>query len=264
MSSDPHFMRNKPELPRSSRKKKSVRVMFAFLGILVLVIAAATYFTWVHFTSPQQFVISRLVVNGVTFADLEQIRTEVGESAKTNMLFLDLQEICKAVEQVPWVKKASARKVLPDTLHLEITEARPLAFAILEKDLYLVDAEGELIDYLRTEHPFADMPVINGLSGLEEKGIYARLAAGAKLLKEIKSFKPSWFARISQINLSRPEAVELFLEDGLAPLMITEKSAISQLQKYFLIEPTLVQRYDAIDYIDARFNRRLFVKATGK
>lgn len=172
MSSDPRFMRNRPELPRSSRKKKNTRLMLAFLGILVVAIIAASYFTWVHFTSPEQFVVSQLIVNGVTFADLDQIRSQVGETAKTNMLFLDLQVVCRAVEQVPWVKKATARKVLPETLHLEIVEARPLAFTILEKDLYLVDAEGELIDYLRTEHPFSDMPIINGISGLEEKEVY--------------------------------------------------------------------------------------------
>ena len=264
MSSDPKFLRNRPELPRSARKKKNARVMLAFLGILIAIVAAASWFTWVHFTSPDQFVVTKLVVNGVTFADLEQIRVEVGENAKTNMLFLNLQDVCREVEQVPWVKSATARKVLPDTLHLEIVEARPLAFAILEKDLYLVDAEGELIDYLRTEHPFADMPVINGLSGLEEKGIYARLESGARLLKSIKSYKPSWFNRISQVNLSKADAVEVFLRDGRAPLIITEKSALSQLQKYFLIEAKLNERYDAIDYIDARFKRRVFVKATGK
>ena len=49
------------------------------------------------------------------------------------------------VQALPWVRHASVRRVLPDTVVVEIVERRPLALWQHEKKFALIDEEGAVI-----------------------------------------------------------------------------------------------------------------------
>ena len=48
----------------------------------------------------------------------------------------------KRVQTLPWVRHATVRRVLPDTVVVEIIERRPLAIWQHEKKFALIDEEG--------------------------------------------------------------------------------------------------------------------------
>ena len=68
------------------------------------------------------------------------LRTVVGERVGGNFFALDLQEIRAAFEAVPWVRRATVRRVWPDSLHVTLEEHR--AFAIWNHD-GLLNTHGE-------------------------------------------------------------------------------------------------------------------------
>ena len=79
------------------------------------------------------------------------------------------------IQTLPWVRHASVRRVLPDTVVVEIVERRPLALWQHEKKFALIDEEGQVI--LRNDvGAFSQLMVVVGECCV--RGIGARANAG--------------------------------------------------------------------------------------
>lgn len=77
------------------------------------------------------------------------------------ILSVNLEAARARVLALPWVRRASLRRVLPSTLVLEIIERRPLALWQHEKRFALIDDEGTVIKSTGLER-FADLIVVVG------------------------------------------------------------------------------------------------------
>lgn len=254
-------MRSRNGVSRSkAKKKRGLRIIILFGTLLVVSAVAASIYAYRYLTASDQFVVHQLVINGTEFADHEHIRTAVGEVTQGNMLMVDLADVCRVVETVPWVDEAAARKVLPDSLHIDITESVPRAYALLGGELFLVDVDGTVIDALRPEHPFIGLPILHGLDDPEQEAVSKRLVLGSRLLSTIYDSRPEWFEMISDIDLADVRGIQIRLQTAKAPIIVDDNDIISQLSKYFMIEASLQERYDRADYFDVRYKKRVVVK----
>ena len=71
------------------------------------------------------------------------------------ILAIDLEAARARIQALPWVRQASVRRVLPDTIVVEIVERRPLALWQYDKKFALIDEEGQVIlrdDVARFSH----------------------------------------------------------------------------------------------------------------
>jgi len=59
---------------------------------------------------------------------------------------ISLGERRKALESLPWVEQAGVQRVLPNRIHVEITERTPVAFLRTANELSLVDAYGMILE----------------------------------------------------------------------------------------------------------------------
>lgn len=77
------------------------------------------------------------------------------------ILAVDLEAARNRLQALPWVREASVRRVLPDTIVVEIVERRPLALWQYQKKFALIDEEGQVI--LRDDvGPFNKLMVVVG------------------------------------------------------------------------------------------------------
>ena len=265
MKQDPRFMRSRSGVVRSGRKRKRGFRIIAAVGILLLFAGIGmSVLAYQFFTSPDRFVARTLVVEGAVFADPEAIRLRVREILGGNMLMVDLADLCDIVEELPWVETVAARKVLPDTLVLDVTESVPRAYAIVDGQINLVDSSGEVVDLLRPEHPYVGLPAITGLENQSEAAVAERILFGTIILEDIRVNRPDWHGRISEVDVSDPAAATVLLRDVAAPVVIGRGDPIVRLGKFFLIEAVLKERYDTVEHYDTRFDRRLIVKPVGQ
>lgn len=126
-------------------------------------------------------------------------RTKSGDiSAKSaniyghNILLVDIAMLRADLESLPWVRSAAIRRLLPDTLLLEIVEREPFA---LWRDgpgsVELIDRSGEVIEVADLE-PFSRLPVVSGngartraadlFAALMEEADLARRVSGVELV----------------------------------------------------------------------------------
>ena len=77
--------------------------------------------------------LESIEVHGCQRMDREQIVEAASVPPKTPIFKLDLREIARRVEALPWVRSCQVRRVLPDTLCLRVIERQPVALIRLEK-----------------------------------------------------------------------------------------------------------------------------------
>jgi cell division septal protein FtsQ len=265
MSLDPRFLRPGYGVERSGlHKRRRFRIVFAAAVMLVAAAVVLSVMAYRFITNPDRFHVRQIIVQGAEFADREEIEARVRELTDSNVLLVDLEEVCRAVEQLPWVEKAKARKVLPDTLQIAVVERLPVVYVVLGDRIYLADESGILIDEWRPEHPFIGPPVVRGFDGLSREETRERVRLAAVLLKELRQRRPEWYDRISEVLADQPRRLTVLLRDTDTPIIVGDTEITERLEKYFSIEEELKRRYDTLEYIDVRFDRRLYAKPVGR
>ena len=168
----------------------------------------------------------------------------------------------------PWIKDAAFRRVLPSTIEIAIVEREPLGIGRLrDEKLYLVSSDGVIIDEYGSRYVSYDLPIIDGLHTPEnESGLLVdeqRSAFAADVLKDLRRSSSDLAARVSQIDVSNDEDAVILLADDTARVHLGREAYADRLRSYLNLAPTLRARVSGIDYVDLRFDPRIFVRPIG-
>lgn len=184
-----------------------------------------------------------------------------------NLLALDLDRWRARLLASPWVEDATLRRILPGRVEVVVRERRPMGIARLGRVLYLVDAQGVIIDEYGPAYADLDLPLIDGLGRAAEGRVdEARARLAARVLTDLAA-QPDLAARVSQIEVSDVFDAVVILEDDTARLRLGHTDFARRLQEYVDLAPALRERVADIDYVDLRFGERVYVRprqAAGK
>ena len=70
--------------------------------------------------------------------------------------------------------------------------------------------------------------------------------------------------RVSQIDVTDVHNASVILSGDSAVIYVGEDQFLQRLQSYVELAPTLRARVPDIDYVDLRFDERIYVRPTGK
>jgi cell division septal protein FtsQ len=214
--------------------------------------------------------------NGEVLAMLQNLR---GRS----VLAVDLSEWRRALLNSPWVADASLRRTLPSTVDVVILERAPLGIGRINGLLYLVDDRGAVIDEYGPNYADLDLPIIDGLSGApsavhpsagaafgDPPGAISGAAAGEESLNVYRALLArrlldalrvrNMSGQISQIDVSDSRNAVVLLEGDPTLIRLGNERFVERLQSYYELAPALRERVPAIDYVDLRFDERVYVR----
>jgi cell division protein FtsQ len=177
-----------------------------------------------------------------------------------SILSIDLEQWRGVVMNSPWVADASLRRTLPSTVDVTIQEHTPLGIGRIKGGLYLVDDRGGVIDEYGPTYADLDLPIIDGLSGApgDESANAYRAALARQLLDSLRV--RSMAGQISQIDVSDARNAVVLLEGDPTLLRLGHERFVERLQSYFELAPALRERVPVIDYVDLRFDDRVYVR----
>jgi cell division protein FtsQ len=199
--------------------------------------------------------------NGEVLAMLESLR---GRS----VLSVDLGQWRRALLNSPWVADASLRRTLPATVEVVILERAPLGIGRINGSLYLVDDRGVVIDEYGPGYADLDLPIIDGLSGRstapgENASDVYRAQLARRLLDALRVRNMA--SQISQIDVRDSRNAVVLLEGDPTLIRLGNERFVERLQSYHDLAPALREQVPAIDYVDLRFDERVYVRpAKGK
>ena len=182
-----------------------------------------------------------------------------------SLVWTDLDAWRRRLMASPWVRDAALRRSLPSTVEVVVAERQPIGIGRINPDMYLVDERGVIIDLYGPQYADLDLPIIDGLSAaagaggsLTDEGradLAARVIAAAKA-------KPGIAHRLSQVDVSDLHNASVILNGDPAVIQLGEDQFSVRLQSYLDLAPTLRERVAEIDYIDMRFDDRIYVRPT--
>jgi len=265
VSADRRFHRAHVKPARRRGAWRGVVVGVVKYGILLsLVIFVATHAT--EFLSTSALLrIDRIDTSGNQRISSEAIREILGGLRGENILFTDLDAWRTKLMESPWVRDASFKRSLPSTIEVAVQERAPIAIGRMGGRLYLVDERGAAIDEYGPQYSSLDLPIVDGFSGKREDQRIddSRGALAARLVMALRQ-KPDVASRLSQVDVSDVHNVTILLSDDPAELRLGEDHFLARVESYLSLSSTLHDRVPEIDYVDLRFDGRVYVRPLGK
>ncbi|RPI54476.1 MAG: FtsQ-type POTRA domain-containing protein [Deltaproteobacteria bacterium] len=207
-------------------------------GIAIICIVFVGFLMCRHWAYQSDlFRVCQVLVKGCNRVTEEKVLQLSHVTAQDNLLSLDLKSIAASIEAHPWVHTVEVKKKLPDHLIITIKERTPVALLNSDK-IYLVDAQGEIIDKLSTENPVS-LPII---TGIDPKNIKNHQIQKALELISIasKGARTLGVNNISQINMAKKDTLILYTSDSGIPFHFDTENISAQFSK---AEKVLYQLY---------------------
>lgn len=216
--------------------------------------------------SADALTISHITVSGNARMSRGEVLSLLDGLRGANMVTADLEHWRRRLLEAPWVLDAAIRRVLPGTVAVAIAEREPMGIARINANLYLVDREGTIIDEFGPNYAEFDLPIIDGLAAAPRGGAPlvddARAALAASLLRDLEEH-PAIAGLVSQVDVTDVRAAAVILKGDTALVRIGDDRFAARIQSYLDLRPTLRERIPDIDYVDLRFDERVYVRPQG-
>jgi cell division protein FtsQ len=209
--------------------------------------------------------IDRIEPSGNQRLSSDEIRTILSGLRGENILFADLGEWRQKLLESPWVRDATFSRSLPSTIAVSVDERAPIAIGRMKNELYLFDERGVAIDAFGPQYAGLDLPIVDGFAaaGTDAEAARARGSLAARLIVDLRR-KPDVARRLSQVDVTDAHNVTILLNDDPAELRVGENHFLERVESYLSLAGALRQRVPEIDYVDLRFDGRVYVRPLGR
>ena len=150
---------------------------------------------WVGYrfiTTSERFAITSIEIHGESHLTEDQVRAAMPVRVGDNVFATNLDTITGQLRQAPWIASATAHRMLPDTLVVEIREHAAAAVVDLGA-LYLVDTSGH--PFKRAQLEAGDGTGLPVISGLSRKAYETDPSATAALVTSALAILADWTAQ---------------------------------------------------------------------
>lgn len=265
VSADKRFHRAHVKPARKRGRLKSTLWPLAKCSVLLVLAGFAVYRGNAVLAGAPALQVSEIVVrgndrlpSGDVLATLDGLRGE-------NIVWTDLDSWRERVLASPWVRNATFRRSLPSTVEVEVAEREPIGIARLKNKLFLVDERGTIIDEYGPRYADFDLPIIDGLAaprGAASPTDAERGALATRLILALRT-KPTVARRLSQIDVTDRHNAGVILNGDPAVIYVGNERFLPRLESYLELAAALRERVEDIDYVDLRFEDRIYVRPAG-
>jgi cell division protein FtsQ len=129
------------------------------------------------------FGIDRITISGIAELSEQEVLVAAGIDPKISLVFFDAEEARKRLEATPLIRQATVRKLYPGEVSITLTEREPYALWQVKGDLFVIAADGTVIDKM-DDGRFAYLPLVVGA------GANLKAKEYISLLRETKELAP--------------------------------------------------------------------------
>jgi cell division protein FtsQ len=129
---------------------------------------------------------------------------------KSNIFAPSIGDVKRRLENVAWIKSAVVQRKLPDTISIRVAERVPIAILQSRYNLYLIDADGKVLEHDGIGN-FNNLPIVIGEGAAREAdGLLCCLNKFPKIRRQlvyaVRIGKRRWNIKINRgITVKLPE-----------------------------------------------------------
>lgn len=207
--------------------------------------------------------IDRIVVRGNDRLSKGEVLGILNGLRGQNLLWTDLDAWRTRLLASPWVRDASLRRSLPSTVDVVISERTPIGVGRINGEMYLIDDRGMVIDQYGPQYADLDLPIIDGLTahadGEDRTTDEARADLAARVIASLGA-RPAIGRRISQVDVTDVHNAMVLLDGDTAVIHLGDDQFLQRIESYLDLASALRERVADIDYVDLRFDDRIYVR----
>jgi len=190
-------------------------------------------------------------IEGRRRADRRAVEKALGAGRGVSILNFDLEAAKARIESMPWVAGAVVERRLPDTIHVGLTERRPIARWRSGGRTLLVDGDGVVI---RTRKPerWAALPLVAG----------GGAPAAVGRLLEILAAQPKLAKRVASSRRLGKRRWDIVFDNGVV-LMLPDTNPAAAWRRFARLEAKHRLLGRGIIAIDLRLPDRIILRAPG-
>lgn len=245
--------------PRSS----GTRRWWGALAALAVAAVLAAGIWWL--LTGELFAIAQVETGGYRFTDRVHLESRLAGLLGHNIWTLRSGDVAEALADLPWVRDVSIRRHLPDRLHLEIREWRPLLTVdgagvgirpgVLVADGRVLGFPGELV-------PPA-LPVLTGITAAPDSLGVRRLPSAEldRLLDLLAAVETTGLEAHMPMDfvVAREQGYAIVLAEGAGTLLVGRENFTDRLERYLTARDHLDRGLE----VDLRFRDRVTVRRPG-
>jgi cell division protein FtsQ len=275
---EPRYLRRQKPVEirrrRFGRQARRTYLRWSVAAASLLAVAGVSYLT-VDFLlhGPQMALASpdQVAVTGNQHVSRAAILEKFYPDRHRSVLLVPLEQRRMQIEEIPWVERATVRRVLPDRIEVEITERKPVAFLRLGPALSLIDAYGVILDPPAEGAADFRFPVVSGINAAMATGErQRRMQLYQNFMAQIEQAHSGASGFVSEVDLSDANDLKAILA-GLPELAGGSDGQVSVLvhfgdrdfaARFRLLLENFSQwraRAGRVDSVDLRFERQVVV-----
>src|SRR5258706_14741323 len=247
-------------------KKTATRLRYAIIGgALIFAVGVAAFELDRYATHSWRFRLEssdNIETTGLQNVSRAQVIEHFGADLGRNVFRVSLDERKHQLEQIPWVESATVMRLLPDHLRISIKERTPVAFAQVGSKIWLIDANGVLMELPLHQQTKYSFPVITGMVDSEPLSTRAaRMHIYARLMQELDANGANYSKDMSEIELTDPEDVRVTVDDpaGAVAIHLGSANFLERYKIYIAHVQEWRQQFNKIHFLDLRYSRQIIV-----
>jgi cell division protein FtsQ len=191
------------------------------------------------------------------------------EELNKNLFALEISQLRKSIELLPWVKEAIVQRTFPDKLTIHIKERVPIAFARTEQGTSLVDEDGILLENGPAGISAFDFPVLSGLEpGLDQEILNrnkTRISLYRSLIQSLDANGIGLSRDLSEIHLHDIGNISVLVNEDTVLVHLGTENLQEKFRRYLAMGRELKQKYPHLDSVDLRYQNQVVINtASGK
>lgn len=182
-----------------------------------------------------------------------------------NIFRVPLEERKAELEQVPWVKRVTVMRLLPDRLRVELTERTPVAFVREGGHIRLVDEDGVLLEM--GSNPAADerysFPVVTGIRAEDPLSTRrARMRIVEEFTSDLDSAGERISSKLSEVDVSDPEDVKALIPENGSDVLVHfgDTDYLKRYRSFAEHLPEWRTQYPKLWSVDMRYERQVVLE----
>jgi cell division protein FtsQ len=264
---DKRFRRAHVKPGRRRSYLRAVAVPVARYALIGAVIAYGMYQVSGIAAQAHALRIERISIRGNERISKAEVAHALDGMIGQSLVWTNLDHWREQLLKSPWIRDAAMRRSLPSTIEVVVSERRPIGIGRVHGDLFLVDEHGIILDQFGTRYADFDLPIIDGLVVRDSNGSRVADEAGAELAARLITAlraRPKISERVQQLDVSDLHNVAVILESDTAVIHLGEDQFLQRVEAYLDLAQALRDRVADIDYVDLRFDDRIYVRPSGK
>lgn len=245
----------KARLTRSLRRWSAVAVALGIIGTALFQVGSHAVD---RIKSQGGFAVEYIEVEGAVRGGAGSIRDRLAPFVGQNIVDLNLFKVAATAASDPWVLSASAKRVLPATLHVTVAERDPASIAVIDGAAYVVDTTGWVVGPLK-RGAFGHLPVLTGLDGLERDDLAAALVSGVRAIARLRESAGVWVGEIAEMDFSRRDRIEVRTVDPGPVILLDPDRVERNLNRYLELRREIAGQAGQLEYVDLRWQDRIAV-----